>query len=86
VTVASTRCIASLIVMSGPLVKGCMVSFLRRWSKILFPVLWWPTTIGIDDLYRLGIIALIIIVARPWRFVLLLGFPLLLKLVKVLDL
>jgi hypothetical protein len=76
----------SLAVMSGPLIEGCMVPFLRRWSKILFPVLWWPTTIGIDVVHRLGVIVLIIFVARPWSFVLLRCFPLLLKLAEVLDL
>jgi hypothetical protein len=86
VTVASAQCTASLTVISGPLVETCMVPFLWRWSKVLFPVLRWPTTIGIDVVHRLGVIALIIIVARPQSFVLLWSFPLLLKLAEVLDL
>jgi hypothetical protein len=72
--------------MSGPLTESCMVPFLQRWSKILFAVLWWPATIEINVVHRLGVIALIIIVAGPWSFILLWGFPLLLKLAEVLNL
>jgi hypothetical protein len=85
-TAASSRCITSLTVMSRPLVESCMVPFFRRWSKILFLVLWWLATIRIDVVHRLGVIALIIIVARHWSFVLLWSLPLLLKLAEVLDL
>jgi hypothetical protein len=86
-TVASARCATSLTVISGPLVESCMVPFLRRWSKILFPVLRWPATIRIDAMHQLRVIVLIIIVAkRPWSFILLWSFPLLLKLAEVLHL
>jgi hypothetical protein len=86
-TVAPARCAASLTVLSGPLVEGGMVPFLRWWSKILFLVFRWPTTIEINAMHRLGVIALIvIIVRRPWSIILLWSFPLLLKLAKILNL
>jgi hypothetical protein len=84
---ALALCAASLIVLSGPLVEGCMVPFLWGWSKVHFPFFRWSTAIAIDAVHWIGVIVLIVIVARrPWSFVLLWGFPLLHKLVKVLDL
>jgi hypothetical protein len=85
-TAATARCATSLTVMSEPLIKSCMVPFLRRWSKILFSVLWWRTIIRINVMHRLGVIVLNIIVARLQSFVLLWCFLLLLKLAKVLGL
>jgi hypothetical protein len=83
---ASAWHIASLTVLSVPLVEGCLIPFLWRWSKILFPVLWWLATIRIDDVHRFGVIAFIIIIARPCSIVLLWCFPLVLKLAEMLDL
>jgi hypothetical protein len=70
-TAASARCATSLTVMSEPLVEGCLVPFLWRWSKVLFSVFRWPTITRVDALHRLGVITLIIVVARrPWSFIL----------------
>jgi hypothetical protein len=86
-TVTSVWCTGSLIVLGKPLVEGSQISFLRRWCKILFSVFWWPATIGINDMHQLGVTALTIIVARrPWGFIWLLRFSLMLKLAEVLDL
>jgi hypothetical protein len=58
---------------------------LRRCPKILLPILWWPTAIGINAMHQLGIDSLAIIVARgPCGFVCPCIFPLLLMLAKVL--
>jgi hypothetical protein len=53
----------------GSLVEGPWVSFLRRWSEIFLPVLWWPATIRIDAMHRLRVAVLIIIVAGSCSFV-----------------
>jgi hypothetical protein len=55
--------------MGGSLIEGPWVSFLRRWSKILLPVLWWPANIRIDAMHMLGVAALIIIVTGSCSFV-----------------
>jgi hypothetical protein len=53
----------------GSLIEGHWVSLLRRWSKILLPVLWWPATIRIDAMHRLGVATLIIIVMGSCSFI-----------------
>jgi hypothetical protein len=69
-TVAAICCVTSLIVLSESLIGGHWVSFLQMWSKILLPVLWWPATIKINAMHRLGIAVLAVLVARgPWGFV-----------------
>jgi hypothetical protein len=37
--------------------------FLVRWSKILLALFWWPTTIRINVVHRLGVAVLVVIVA-----------------------
>jgi hypothetical protein len=52
-----------------------------------FPSFRWPATIRIDVVHWFGVIVFIIIVVRrPWSFILLWCFPLLLNLAEVLDL
>jgi hypothetical protein len=72
--------------MGRSLIEGPWVSFLRRWSVILLPVPWWPATIRIDVMHRLGVDALIIIVMGSCSFIWFRNFPLLLELAKMLDL
>jgi hypothetical protein len=86
-TVASAWCAPSLMILIWPLVESALASFLRRGSEILIPIFWWPTNIRIDVVHWLGVAALIIIITRrPWSFILLWSFSLLLKLAEVLDL
>jgi hypothetical protein len=47
-TTVLTWCVASLTVLARPLVKGSLVSFLWRWSKVLLPVFWWPIALRIN--------------------------------------
>jgi hypothetical protein len=55
--------------------RGSLVSLLRRWPIIPFPIFRRCTTIRIDAMYLLGVGALVIIVMRwPWGLVLLWGF------------
>jgi hypothetical protein len=50
--------------------EGSMASFLRRWSKILFPVLHRSMTNGVDVVHMLGVAVLIVIVVGwPSSFV-----------------
>jgi hypothetical protein len=55
--------------IGGSLVKSRWASFMQRPSKVLLPVLWWPTTISVDVVHRLWVIALIIFVTGSWSFV-----------------
>jgi hypothetical protein len=83
----SAWCATSLAVVSGHLVKGCLIPLLWRWPKVLFPIFQWPTTIGINVVHKLVVTALnVIIVRRPWGFILLWNFSLLLKIAEMLDL
>jgi hypothetical protein len=69
-TVATIWCAASLIVLSESLIGGPRISFLRRCPKILLPIIWWPTTIRIDAVHWLWLVALTVIVVRgPWGFI-----------------
>jgi hypothetical protein len=43
-----------------------MTSFLRRCSKILLPIFWWPAAIRINVVYWFGVDLLIFNVARSW--------------------
>jgi hypothetical protein len=69
VSVATVWRVASLVVLSGSLVEGLLVPFLHRCPKVLLPVLWWSTTIIVNTMYWLGVVALIVIVAGSWGFV-----------------
>jgi hypothetical protein len=77
---------ASLGVWRGSSIEGPWVSFRQRWSKILLPVLWWPTTIKINVVHRSRIAALIIIVIASCSFIWFCHFPLLLELAEMQDL
>jgi hypothetical protein len=49
------------------LIKASRISFLWWCPKILLPILWWPATIRIDAMHRLGVAMLAVIVMRgPW--------------------
>jgi hypothetical protein len=62
-----------------------LVSFLRRGSKILIPILRWPTAIRVDIVHLFGVASLVVV---RWHrsFVVLGPFSLLLELVEVQDL
>jgi hypothetical protein len=60
---------ASLAALCGFLVESALVSFLRRCSKILLPIFWWPAAIKINALCWLGVSSFIFIVVRPEGFV-----------------
>jgi hypothetical protein len=77
---------ASLVVLRGSLFEASWVSFLRRSSEVLLPVLWWSTTIRVDVVYGLRVIALVVIVTRSCSFVRFCNLPLLLELLKMLNL
>jgi hypothetical protein len=64
VTTTAAGCVASLIVLGESLIKCSLISLLRRCSKIILPILWWPTSIRINIVHWLGVAALAIIVAR----------------------
>jgi hypothetical protein len=66
---AMIQCSASLTTSHGSLVEGSLISFLRRCSEILLPILWWPATIRINDVHLFGVASLVFIVARSWGFV-----------------
>jgi hypothetical protein len=63
-TTASAWCPTSLDVLILLIVEGSLASFLWGRSKILLPILWWPTTIEVNAIYLLGIATLIVTVAR----------------------
>jgi hypothetical protein len=42
------QCSAYLSALWGSLLEGSLISFLLRCSKILLPIIWWPTTIRIN--------------------------------------
>jgi hypothetical protein len=84
VTAASAWHAASLTVLIQSVIESPLVSFLCGWPKIIFPVHRRPIAITVYAMYLVGIVALIIIVARwPWGFVVLRCFSLLLELAKV---
>jgi hypothetical protein len=68
-----------------PLVESAMTSFLRRGSKILVPVLRWPTAARIDTVHLFGVASLVV-VRWAQSFVMLGPFSLLLELAEVRDL
>jgi hypothetical protein len=70
----------------GSFIESPWVSFVRRPSEVFLPVLWWPTTIRIDAMYRLRVVTLVITITRSWSFVWFSNFPLLLEFVEMLDL
>jgi hypothetical protein len=70
----------------GVFFEACWVSFMRRPSKVLLPVLGWSTAIGIDVMYGLRVIALVVIVTGSCNFVWFCILPLLLELAKMLNL
>jgi hypothetical protein len=76
----------SVAVLIDSLIRGPQVSFLWRCSEILLPIFWWPVAIRINVMHWLWVPSLIVVVARSWSFIRLCHFPLLLKLVKMLDL
>jgi hypothetical protein len=80
------RSSASLVVLGGSLIESHWVSFRRRPSKVFLPVLWWPTTIRINAVYKLRVVALVITITTSWSFVWFCNFPLLLEFMKMLDL
>jgi hypothetical protein len=83
-TVASAWHAPFLTVLTWSVIESPLASFLRRWSKILFPILWRSAAIRIDDVYLLEVAAFIIIVMRWfWSFVVLRCFSLLLELAEV---
>jgi hypothetical protein len=51
VIAATIWCSASFAVLSGSLIEGPWVSFLRRCPKVLLPTFWWPTAIRIDNVH-----------------------------------
>jgi hypothetical protein len=68
------------LVLACPLSEGSGLAFarkflapvLRKWSKIVFPILWWPTTIRINIVHFLGISLLVVIIMNwSWSFVVL---------------
>jgi hypothetical protein len=70
----------------GSLIKSPWVSFLRRPSEVFLPVLWLPTPIRINVVYRLWVVALVITITRSWSFVWFCNFPLLLEFAEMLGL
>jgi hypothetical protein len=62
---------ASLVVLGGSLIEGPWVPFLWRCTKVLLPILYWPTAIRINTVHWLGVAALTVVVARSWGFILL---------------
>jgi hypothetical protein len=68
-TVAMIWSSTPLAIWGGCMIEGPWVSFLRRWFKILLPVLSWPATIRVDTIHMLGVAVLIIIVTRSCSFV-----------------
>jgi hypothetical protein len=50
-TSASAWLAASLAILVRPLIKGSLIYFFWKWSKVLLPVFRWPTTIGINVVY-----------------------------------
>jgi hypothetical protein len=52
------------------LIEGSRVSFLWRCHEVFLLILWWPTTIGINNVHWLGVTTLVVFVMRgPWGFV-----------------
>jgi hypothetical protein len=68
-TTTMARRAASLVVLAESLVGGPRVCFLQGCPKNLFPILWWSTTVRINVVHWLGIVALVFIVARSWGFI-----------------
>jgi hypothetical protein len=63
-TTASALHAPSVMILIWPLLKGSLASLLRRWSKILFPILRRLTTIGVDVVHLFRVAALIVVVTR----------------------
>jgi hypothetical protein len=69
-------------------INGPLTPFLPWWPKILFPIFWRPTTVGVNVVYLHGVAALVVVVVAGWSwgFVKLRCFLLLLKLTEVKNL
>jgi hypothetical protein len=68
-TTIVTWCATSLTILGESLIEGSRVSFLRRYCKVLLPILWWPTSIRINTMHWLRVAMLAVIVMRSWAFV-----------------